>query len=432
MNDLTPLHTALANLNSIPFHMPGHKRHAALLGDVLPWAMDITEITGFDNLQHPEGMLRDIARRAAAFWGSRAAYLSVNGSTGAILAAIRAMTQPGDTILVARNCHMSVFHAIELCQLRPIFLAPEWLPAWGIYGAVSQAAIDQAFTTHPEAALCVITSPTYEGICSDITCPIPLFVDAAHGAHLPLPGADLACVSLHKTLPALTQTAMLHVMSRRVDIHKLEHQLRVFQTSSPSYLLMASAEQCIALLETQRDALFAAWEQRLAAFYAHAKQWKNLRLFYPDDRSKLLIQCRVANPYALLQKHRLEPEYIQHGRILFLTSPCDTDDMMLALTNALDELDALSPNSELPNEPSPLQLFACSLALPLNEALRRPSETVNAAQAIGRICAEYVWEYPPGIPILLPGQVIEAVPPGREKIRVIAGGQWQPLHEVQN
>jgi len=420
MKNLTPLQTALTNLNSIPFHMPGHKRNAALLGDTLPWAMDITEITGFDNLQNPEGMLRDITRRAAAFWGSRAAYLSVNGSTGAIFAAIRAMTQPGDTVLVARNCHMSVFHAVELCQLRPIFLEPEWLPAWGIYGAVAQAAIDQALAAHPEAVLCVITSPSYEGVCSDIACPIPLFVDAAHGAHLPLPNADLACVSLHKTLPALTQTAMLHVMSERVDLPKLEHQLRVFQTSSPSYILMASAEQCVALLETQRDALFAAWEQRLAAFYAHVQRWKHLRLFLPDDRSKLLVQCTAANPYATLQQHHIEPEYIRRGSILFMTSPCDTDDMMLALTNALDELDAQCSDAERDkpqNDPPPPHLSA--LALPLGKALNSPSETLPAARAIGRVCAEYVWEYPPGIPVLLPGQVIETVPPGREKIRVL-------------
>ena len=421
MKDQTPLQTALTRLNSIPFHMPGHKRNVALLGNSLPWTADITEITGFDNLQNPEGMLRDLARRAAAFWDSRAAYLSVNGSTGTILAAVRAMTRPNDTVLIARNCHMSVFHAMELCQLRPVFLEPEWLPAWGIYGAVPQAAIGQALAAHPNAALCIVTSPTYEGVRSDITCPIPLFVDAAHGAHLPLPGADLACVSLHKTLPALTQTAMLHVMSKRVNLSKLEHQLRVFQTSSPSYLLMASAEQCIALLETQRDALFAAWEQRLAAFYVHAQRWQNLRLFLPDDHSKLLIHCTAADPCSLLQKHRIEPEYVRHDRILFMTSPCDTDDMVLALTNALDELDAQCPDAEHTTEPRPPLLS--TLALPLGEALNLPNETIPAAHAIGRICAEYVWEYPPGIPVLLPGQVIEAVPTSREEIRVVRSAQ---------
>lgn len=335
----TPLTQALKEINTIPFHMPGHKRNTALLGNTLPWKTDITEITGFDNLQNPEGVLRDLMRRAAALWGSKAAYLSVNGSTGAILAGLRAMVNHGDTVLIAKNCHMAVFHAAELCNLRVILLEPEWLPAWGVYGKITQEALKQALDEHPEASLCVITSPTYEGVCSELSCPIPLYVDAAHGAHLPLPRADLANVSTHKTLPALTQTALLHVLSERVDIPKLERQLRIFQTSSPSYVLMASMEQCVAMLEEQREELFAAWDLRLDEFYAHAQQWKNLRLFRPDDKSKLLVRCGTGAG-EFLHKYRIEPEYIHNGNALFMTSPCDTDEMMAALAAALDALDA--------------------------------------------------------------------------------------------
>jgi len=342
---MTNLLHALQQNTAVPFHMPGHKRGAAMLGDTLPWAMDVTEIPGvvtpsFDNLQNPEGVLFDLMRRAAALWGSRAAYISVNGSTGAILAGIRAMTRQHDTILVARNCHMSVFHVIELCELRPVFLEPEWLPEWGIYGKIAQETLDRALAAHPEATLCVITSPTYEGFQSELTCPIPLYIDAAHGAHLPLPKAELVNISTHKTLPALTQTALLHVMSERVDIPKLEHNLRVFQTTSPSYVLMASIEQCVAMIEEQRTELFAKWRQRLDIFYAHARNWQNLRLLQPDDRSKIVVHCGL-DPADVLHKHRIEPEYIQNDRVLFMTSPCDTDDMMAALTMALDELDAV-------------------------------------------------------------------------------------------
>jgi len=352
MTSDTPLASTIKTLDSIPFHMPGHKRNAAMLGDALPWAMDITEIPGFDNLQHPEGVLRGLTRRAAALWGSKAAYISVNGSTGAILAGIRAMTEQGDKILVARNCHMSVFHAMELRELQPVYLEPEWLPEWGIYGRVTQEALDQALAAHPDAALCVITSPTYEGMQSELACPVPLYIDAAHGAHLPLPKADLVNTSTHKTLPALTQTALLHVMTGRVDLSNLEHQLRVFQTSSPSYLLMASIEQCVALLEERRTALFSAWQRRLDVFYDHAKQWRSLRLLQPDDRSKLVVYCGF-DPADLLHKHRIEPEYIQNGRVLFLTSPCDTDGMMAALAAALDEIDAQTPKIEPPSYPIP-------------------------------------------------------------------------------
>ena len=320
--------------------MPGHKRNTSLLGEHLPYALDITEIEGFDHLQHPRGVLREIAQRAQTLWGSGGAYLSVNGSTGAILAGIRAMTQRGDKIIVARNCHMSVFHAIELCGLRPVFLEPEWLPAWGIFGRVTQQNFDALREEHPEAALCVLTSPSYEGMISEIHTDMPLLIDAAHGAHLDLPQADIVVHSLHKTLPALTQTALLHVQGERVDRERLEHNLRVFQTSSPSYVLLASIGQCVALLEEHRAAWFAAWRQRLDAFYSHAQAWQNLKLFQPDDRSKLLVQCDAAQAADFLRARNIEPEYAHENRVLLLTSPCDTDEMMAKLTHALDELDA--------------------------------------------------------------------------------------------
>ena len=342
--------------------MPGHKRNTALLGERLPYAIDITEIAGFDNLQHPQGILRDVMNRAQALWGSDAAYMSVNGATGAILAGIRAMTKPGDTVLVACNCHMSVFHAIELCGLHAVLLEPEWLTKWGMYGAVPQQVIDEAQTQHPHASLCVITSPTYEGVLSNVRSSIPLVIDAAHGAHLPLPNADLIVHSLHKTLPALTQTAMLHVRGNRVDHERLEHNLRIFQTSSPSYVLMASIAECVALLEEHKQAWFAAWEERLRKFYAHAKTWRNMELFCvgesaggfasaPTDPSKLLIRCDAEQAAMHLRKHNLEPEYAHQCRLLCLTSPCDTDDMMAELTQALDELDNYAlciKNYELP------------------------------------------------------------------------------------
>ncbi|MDR2687626.1 MAG: hypothetical protein LBB75_07725, partial [Oscillospiraceae bacterium] len=261
-----------------PFHMPGHKRSPSL-GQGLPWRLDITEIAGFDNLNDPRGILLGLKRRAAALWGADDAWIGVNGGTGAVLAGIRAMTRRGDTVLAARNCHVSVFHAMELCGLRPVFLEPEWLPGWGIYGALSQRTLDEAIRAHPGASLCVVTSPTYEGVFSPLDCPIPLFVDAAHGAHLPLPRADLAAVSLHTTLPALTQTALLLARGPRAERDRVSREMRVFQTSSPSYVLLASVARCLELLEERRAEWFAARDARLDAFYARARRWRGLRLF---------------------------------------------------------------------------------------------------------------------------------------------------------
>lgn len=401
--DLLQALAAYAQDGWVPFHMPGHKRNTSLLGDRLPYHLDITEIKGFDNLHQPEERLLKLKRRAAAHWGSSEAWISVNGSTGAILAGIRGMTQPGDTVLAARNCHMSVFHALELCGLRAVFLEPEWLPDWGIYGAVTQQCLDEALQAHPQAALCVVTSPTYEGILSPLDCSIPLFVDAAHGAHLPLPKADLAAVSLHKTLPALTQTALLHACGPRADAARLEREMRVFQTTSPSYVLLSSVEACLSLLQMHGAEWFEAWEQRLDVFYAHARRWHNLRLFArPDshDRGKLLLRCPAAHAAAFLRSHKIEPEYARANLLLLMTSCCDTDEAMARLTAALDALDAQCPPApEPPARPPRIPDFC--LRPPV------PSGSVPVEQALGRICAEYVVEYPPGVPLCVPGQCIE-------------------------
>ena len=362
-----------------PFHMPGHKR-SPLLGQELPWQLDITEIADFDNLNDPRGILLDIKRRAAAHWGADNAWISVNGGTGAVLAGIRAMTKRGDTVLAARNCHVSVFHALELCGLRPVFLEPEWLPDWGIYGALPQRTLDEALHAHPGASLCVVTSPTYEGVLSPLDCSIPLFVDAAHGAHLPLPRADLVAVSLHKTLPALTQTALLLAQGPRVGRERVSREMRVFQTSSPSYVLLASVAHCLALLEEQKPALFAAWEQCLDAFYAHAKRWRSLQLFdAPHDRGKLLIRCNAGYAAAHLRSAKIEPEYARGNLLLLMTSCCDTDGAMARLTAALDELDADCPPAPPPAaRPAPLP----------EDFLAHPGDWVVA--------------YPPGVPVYSP------------------------------
>jgi len=411
--------SSYASAGWAPFHMPGHKRNPALDaaagGVALPYALDITEIDGFDNLQNPQGILLDLSRRAAAHWECDAAWVGVNGGTGAVLAGIRAMTSQGDTVLVARNSHMSVFHAIELCGLRPVFLEPAWLPDWGIYGALSRQTLEAALRAHPEAALCIVTSPTYEGILSPVDCPIPLFVDAAHGAavladrgaRLPLPRADLAAVSLHKTLPALTQTALLLAQGPRADKYRdrISRAMNTFQTSSPSYVLLASVARCLDLLQAHQSEWFAAWDRRLDAFYAHARRWRNLRLFSAPghDRGKLLLRCHAEHAAAFLRARKIEPEYARKNLLLLLTSCCDTEESMARLTAALDELDR-----DCPPAPAPVPRPA---PIPPETRLLIPDlcESVPAGQAPGRVCAEYIVEYPPGVPLCVPGQRITEI-----------------------
>ncbi|MCL2105879.1 MAG: DegT/DnrJ/EryC1/StrS family aminotransferase [Oscillospiraceae bacterium] len=428
MNDLLALLKRYAAAPRAPFHMPGHKRNAALLGNDLPYDIDITEIEGFDNLHAPEGVLKQGMERAAALWGSERCYFSVNGSSGAVLAGIRALTKRGDTILMARNCHISVFHAVELCGLRPVYLEPEWDDSFGLYGAIAPEALRRAARAHPGAACCVITSPTYEGIASDIGAlaavlherDIPLLADAAHGAHLEIGkgfgGADITIHSLHKTLPALTQCAALHVNGARVDIARLEHQLALFQTSSPSYVLLASIDRCVSVLAEQKEELFSLWDKRLDAFYQAALGWERLRLLQNSDRAKLVLDVRgtgldaAAFAARLRRDYAIEPEYALGHIVLLMTSCCDSDESMRSLTEALRALDQRAGGGKRAKElPAPRALPAMNAQeRTIAEALEAPAGPCHYSNTIGCLSGEYLWAYPPGIPLLAPGQRITA------------------------
>ena len=239
----------------LSLHMPGHKENAALAPYLarLGAELDITELPEFDDLHDPSGVLAQGMDRAAKLWGSRKSYFQVNGSTGGLLAAIRAATRRGDQVLVARHCHKAVYHAIELCGLDPVFLLPPVEETFGLAGSLSPEQVAQALEDHPGVKLVVYPSPTYDGVVSDTAgiCAtahakgVPVLVDEAHGAHLGFhpafppgamaQGADLAVASLHKMLPSLTQTALLHAGGKLVPLPQVARQTGIFQSSSPSY-----------------------------------------------------------------------------------------------------------------------------------------------------------------------------------------------------
>ena len=297
-----------------PFHMPGHKR---VPESGLPYDIDITEIDGFDNLHEPVGCLSKLQQTAAELFGSRCAFALVNGSTVGILAAVRAMTKNGDRVLIARNSHLAVYHAVELCDLDAEYLVPDTIEGLGIFTGISPEAVGQKLRDDPEISLVVVTSPTYEGVVSDIgsisgICHrygARLLVDEAHGAHFPFSdsfpesavqcGADAAVVSLHKTLPAMTQTALL-LTNDDALAKELKRQLSVFETSSPSYVLLASIDRCLEFL-THSERAFDEYVGRLTRFYHAAGALRHLSVSYDrllnDDKvfdfdiGKLCIFC---------------------------------------------------------------------------------------------------------------------------------------------
>lgn len=424
----------------LPMHMPGHKRNEAAAPHLSDLSLreDITEIDGFDNLHGAEGILARSMERAAALWGARRSFFLVNGATGGLLAAVRAATRRGDTVIMTRAAHASVYHAVELCGLKPVFLSPPILPEWGIVGSVSPDDIQAAIDAHPEARLLILTSPTYEGVLSDVKAAaemahragIPLLIDEAHGAHLslakPFPegavsmGADLVVQSVHKTLSSLTQTAVLHLSGNLVDEARLCHELSVFQTSSPSYLLLSSIDGCIRQLSEETDAL-GPWVRALSAFDRAIAGLTCLSIPFHDgaslpetvfryDPSKIYVstaKAALSGPglAELLRKEGIEPEMTAPEGVLLMTGAGDTEEALLFLARTLQTIDARMKKADkrpLPTLPS----VKTKLALLPEEALFSPSEEVPLDASLGRVSAGYVWAYPPGIPLLLPGEII--------------------------
>lgn len=416
-----------------PFHMPGHKRQGG--GSLLPYGIDLTEIEGFDNLHHPEGCIRDIEKKAEKLFGAKHAYLLVNGATGGILAAVRAMTKPGDTVILARNCHRAVYNAAELCGLNAVYIYPERLQNYpSIYGSITDGQVDAALQAHPDAKLVVLTSPTYEGVGSDLaliaeSCyrhGAKLLVDEAHGAHLYFDkttvtamaaGADVSVVSLHKTLPSLTQTALL-LTNNEALTGELQANLAVFETSSPSYVLMASIEQCLHAIETEQD-LMSAYHKRLELFYERTKNLAHLHMLYHQltdsvydyDRGKLVILTAGTSlsghalAEVLREQFKLETEMSAADYVIAMTSVCDTDKGFDRLADALAAIDrgltAAAKNDSF-TEIKPEKAYrSCDCFL-------HPAAKTPLQACAGKVSHEDVFAYPPGIPLIVKGEIISA------------------------
>lgn len=430
---------AYARSGACSMHMPGHK--GAGPGTELPWALDITEIGGFDNLHDAHGVLREAMDRAAGLWGSDRAFFLVGGSTCGILAGIAAAVNPGSTVLLPRECHKSVYNALELLDLVPVYLPVPADEAAGAAGSLPPETVAAALADHPEARLVIVTSPTYEGVVSDVAAivdlahaaGVPVLVDEAHGAHLGFSpafptgavaaGADVVIQSLHKTLPSLTQTALAHWRRGLVDGEALARYLTVFQTSSPSYLLMGSMDRCVGLLAERGREIFAAYEKNLAVFDRDILPLRKLRVlchggdaladhpaFYAFDPGKLVISTRgtsMTGPAlmdTLRRDYGIELEMALGGYALAMTSICDTPETLGRLSAALLEIDRGLEAAPWPDSPA-----ACPIPprrMGPRKARALPGGPAPLGDAVGRVAGEMVWAYPPGVPLLVPGEEV--------------------------
>lgn len=438
--------------DSYGFHMPGHKRIFRPVED-LPYGLDITEIEGFDDLHHAQGILKEAQERASKVFGAEETHFLVNGSTVGILSALLGCTDRGDTVLVARNCHKSVYHAIEMQGLTPVYLYPEFDPEAWLNAGISAEDVERVLQEHPQARAVVIVSPTYDGVVSDVAAiaqavhekGLPLIVDEAHGAHFGFHpyfpessnarGADIVIHSLHKTLPSLTQTALLHMNGQIVDRGRVREYLRMLQTSSPSYVLMASMDLCVELLKEQGDRLFAAYTQRLEALRKSLEDLKVLKVAETAgyDRSKIVVSVKDAGMSGrelaglLREEYHLQMEMAAGTYVLAMTSVGDTQEGFDRLKKALFEIDrrlckkagaegvecwgtAVPGGQGMPAGRLPRleMVYTCAGMKELrrqeygSDAVR----TLSLRDSVGSVAMEYAYLYPPGTPLIVPGERI--------------------------
>lgn len=356
-----------------------------------------------------------------------------------ILAGITAMTNKNDKILIARNSHKSVYNAVEINSLVPIYLYPKQ-DEYGINKEIEPKDVKEKLENNKDIKLLVITSPTYEGVISNIkeiveiahSYKVPVLVDEAHGAHLKFDrklkefealkgGADIVVQSLHKTLPSLTQTALLHIQGNIVQENEIYNALSIFETSSPSYILMASIDNCLNILEKDREKLFKAYNENLEKFYERTKNLEKLKILGQvitkndiQDMGKIVVITKNTNingkklAETLREKYKIEVEMAYTDYIIAMTSICDKKENFEKFADALIKIDKEVQKIEEKEIKSQEFYIIPKKEMEIYETKKSKDKIKTIyKKAEGKISNEYIFVYPPGIPYITPGEVID-------------------------
>lgn len=434
------------NRETVPFHVPGHKKGVGVDAEfknfmgINPFKIDVTVFKLVDSLHHPTGPIKEAQALAADAYGADATFFSIHGTSGAIQAMIMSVVGEGDTIIVPRNVHKSVTAGIILSGAIPVYMQPELDKTLGIANGVLPETVEKTLKENPHAKAVLIINPTYYGVATDLkriaeivhSYDIPLIVDEAHGPHLKfsdkLPmsameaGADLCSQSTHKIIGALTQGSLLHVRTRYVDIERVQAIMNLLQTTSPSYILMASLdtarrqialnghellEYAIGLAEYARDKI-----NQIPGFYSYGKELLGNPGVYAIDPTKLCITCRDLGitgfdlDMILANKYHIQVELSDLYNVLAVGSFGDTKDSLDKLIAALTEISAEYMNQakrksdflDIPEIPK-------QVLIP-REAFNGQKTSVLLENSVGQVSGEFLMAYPPGIPVLCPGEVI--------------------------
>ena len=430
--------TELKNSDIYPLHMPGHKRNPNSGGLADIYGIDITEIDGFDDLHQPEGIIKELSDKAASLYGANKAWLSVNGSSASNIAAIMSVCNRGEKLIIPRNAHKSVYYGIELSGAEPVYIIPEMIEGGMVYAPVTPGQVEESLRRNPGCKAVLVTSPTYEGVAADISQIAEtvhrhggiLIVDSAHGAHfgfsdlLPVSaaeaGADLVILSLHKMLPSPTQTGLLLRCSERVEEDRISHYMQVFQSSSPSYILMAGIGEAIEYISLYGEKAIEQGVKRLEVLRYELSGLSNIDTGLPKDEGfeydpfKLLIRVRGKKLCGreiydkLRLEHHIQCEMCGSDYALGLFTVMDTEEGYNRIAAALKALDSELGEAEGKYEST----FEALPPLPksfmgISDAVKSPGISVDENSSEGCISAAYITVYPPGSPVLVPGELID-------------------------
>ena len=430
-----------ADRDPVSYHMPGHKGMDIFrkygYEDFLNRFVDcdITEIPGADNLFQAEGIIQEVQERYARLYDVKRSYLQINGTSGGIIASIIASVGPGRKLILARNCHKSVFNALILAGIEPVYAQPEFLEEYGISGAVSVEEIEKCMAENPDADAVILPSPNYYGICSDIEAIAEavhrenkvLIVDQAHGAHLKffqkygfgegMPksaeecGADIVIGSIHKTLASLTQSAILNLNSDRVNRYVLEDKLQMIESTSPSYILMTFLDINAEILEKHGREAIGEWKRNLDEFYRELHDLPGLSIMRNDymDPTKVNIDMGAygidgAQLEQELMKYDIFSELYAGNVLMLMTGIGNTKEHFDRTIKALREIaDAHKGNmADVSERESRYKAPKKGKLYPVPS----DKEMIPLTEAAGRICAGSIIPYPPGIPFVCPGEEI--------------------------
>jgi arginine/lysine/ornithine decarboxylase len=425
---------------SISYHVPGHKNGMVVSHEAIDYygsllSLDLTEITNLDDLHSPEGVIKEAEELLAAAYQTKHSFFLINGSTSGNLAMILASFREGDIVFIQRNCHKSVLNGLKLAKLKPVFIEPEYNEEWQVATGVSITNLIQAYQAYPEGKGVILTYPNYYGFTFDIKTIIDfchshdmlVLVDEAHGAHLvagdPFPpsslvfGADVVVQSAHKTLPAMTMSAFLHINSDRVKLERIKNYLQILQSSSPSYPLMASLDLARSYIATYTELDKQYFMRIRESFINQLESITSIRVLYHEsegDLLKITLQSTQGLTGFELQK-KLEAvniftELADPYNVLFVlpllknNASYPLKESIFRIKEALTSIEnkVLAITQVKRNQANGFS----RLAMDYQNQDGAQTEIIPIHKSIGRVSAEMIIPYPPGIPLLMEGEKI--------------------------